>query len=252
MDERLSALRTSVIRLRYLAGSLGESDLTRAAYPSEWTVADVLSHLGSGAVIMRRRLEDGLTGTPTPEDFAPSVWETWNAKSPAEQAADALAADAAVLQRIEAVSAAERAELSFPLGPMTLDFDGFVGLRMNEHTLHTWDIEVATDPAATIPDELTEAVIDNLDFVARFAAKPTGDTQTVTVRTTAPVRGYSIDSSPEKVSFARADADQDADLTMPAEAFVRLVYGRLDPDHTPPVDGARGTLAVLRRTFPGF
>ena len=32
------------------------------AYPSEWTIADVLSHVGSGAVIMQRRLDDSLAG----------------------------------------------------------------------------------------------------------------------------------------------------------------------------------------------
>ena len=38
---------------------------------------------------------------------------------------------------------------------------------------------------------------------------------------------------------------------LPAEALVRPVYGRLDPDHTPGgVDDPR--LATLRRVFPGF
>lgn len=43
-------------------------------------------------------------------------------------------------------------------------------------------------------------------------------------------------------------------IRMPAEAVLRLVYGRLDPDHTPPVDSLSGTidLGILRATFPGF
>ena len=41
-------------------------------------------------------------------------------------------------------------------------------------------------------------------------------------------------------------------LSLPAEAFIRLVYGRLDPDHTPASVDARGVdLDLLRRTFPG-
>jgi hypothetical protein len=41
-----------------------------------------------------------------------------------------------------------------------------------------------------------------------------------------------------------------ADSELPAEAFVRLVYGRLAPEHTPP--GEHGAaLDVLRRVFPG-
>jgi hypothetical protein len=41
-------------------------------------------------------------------------------------------------------------------------------------------------------------------------------------------------------------------VRLPAEAFIRLLYGRLDPDHTPSsvtTDGA--DLDVLRRAFPG-
>jgi hypothetical protein len=40
------------------------------------------------------------------------------------------------------------------------------------------------------------------------------------------------------------------DLELPAEAFVRLVYGRLDPAHTPPVSGT-ADLDELRSVFPG-
>ena len=51
----------------------------------------MLSHLGSGAVIMQRRLEDTLAGQAMPDDYAPGVWDTWNAKTPVEQRDDALA-----------------------------------------------------------------------------------------------------------------------------------------------------------------
>jgi hypothetical protein len=44
-----------------------------------------------------------------------------------------------------------------------------------------------------------------------------------------------------------------ADLTLPAEAFLRLVYGRLDAAHTPSsVTGDTARLADLRKAFPGF
>jgi hypothetical protein len=41
-------------------------------------------------------------------------------------------------------------------------------------------------------------------------------------------------------------------VRLPAEAFLRLVYGRLDPDHTPPVDTQDVELGTLRSIFPGF
>jgi hypothetical protein len=49
--------------------------LTGGAYPTEWTVAQVLSHLGSGAVLTLRRFEDALGGQDTPVDFATGVWD---------------------------------------------------------------------------------------------------------------------------------------------------------------------------------
>jgi hypothetical protein len=40
---------------------------------------------------------------------------------------------------------------------------------------------------------------------------------------------------------------------MPAEALLRLSYGRLDPDHTPAsVIGDDDVLEKLRLIFPGF
>jgi hypothetical protein len=108
----LDALRSSVERLRNLAAPMTEQQLPGRAYPTEWTVAQVLSHLGSGAVITQRRLEDVLTGRETPDDFAPSGWDTWNAKSALAQREDALAADAELLARLQAVARQERNRFS--------------------------------------------------------------------------------------------------------------------------------------------
>ena len=44
-----------------------------------------------------------------------------------------------------------------------------------------------------------------------------------------------------------------AELVLPTEAFVRLVYGRLDAGHTPATVTAHGVdLDVLRSAFPGL
>ena len=58
------------------------------------------------AVIMQRRLDDARVGRDRPDDFAAPVWDTWNAKSPRSMADDGLAADRALLDRIESVSEA--------------------------------------------------------------------------------------------------------------------------------------------------
>ena len=111
MEATLNALRASVERLRATATALDDAELVGASYCSEWTVADVLSHLGSGAVITQRRLQDARAGAETPEDFAPTVWDEWNAKSPRAQTDDALVADRALLEALEAVDDEERLDV---------------------------------------------------------------------------------------------------------------------------------------------
>lgn len=249
-DTRLDALRTSVDRLQTIAGHLPGDALTGPAYPSEWTVADVLSHLGSGAVITKRRLADILSGQDTPEELSPAVWAEWDAKTPEAKRTDGLAADVALLDALDALTPDERDRFAFSMGPIDVDFDGFVGLRLNEHALHTWDIDVALNPAATIPADIAARVVDNLTLIARFTAKPTDDTTTITVATEDGFNGLTVELTPDAAAAATGPPPATADVTLETESLVRLVYGRLDPDHTPSGD-ASPVLDTLRRVFPG-
>jgi hypothetical protein len=157
---------------------------------------------------------------------------------------------AALLARLEDVAPDDRDRFSYAMGPMTQDFPQFVGMRLNEHAFHTWDIEVVDNPDATLPEQVAALVVENLELIARFTAKPTGDSETITVATTAPARGFTIDLAPDTVTFSTGADGDHADLEIPAEAFARLVYGRLDAAHTP--DGDYGAaLDILRRVFPG-
>ncbi len=146
MSDALSTLRSSVERLAALVAPLDNAAIVQPAYPSEWTIAEVLSHLGSGAVIMQRSLDDGLTGTNKPDGFNHGVWDEWNAKSPRAQVDDSISCDASLIACLEAVKPEERARFKSMLGPFELDWDAFVGLRLNEHVLHEWDVAVALRP----------------------------------------------------------------------------------------------------------
>jgi MDMPI C-terminal domain len=96
-----------------------------------------------------------------------------------------------------------------------------------------------------------------VERIAQGVAEPT----TVLVRTTAPERRLVLTLTTDGGALAPAAADGDGDgdgdgtaarLSLPGEAFVRLAYGRLDPDHTPPTVTADGIdLDTLRATFPG-
>jgi uncharacterized protein (TIGR03083 family) len=252
VTDAIPTLRASVSRLRAIVEGLEAKHLEEPGYPSEWTVADVLSHLGSGAVLSRARVDDVLAGRETPADLAPSVWDEWNAKSPEAKAAGALVADQALLDRIDTVTASERARFRTSIGPLDVDFDGFLRARLNEHAVHTWDVAVAFDPDATVAPDATAVVVDNLERPAGWSGKPSGIERRVQVRTTAPVRHFTISIDPDAVSMKASVAAGEPDLELPAEALIRLVYGRFDTAHTPPLVGDEALVAELRQTFRGF
>jgi uncharacterized protein (TIGR03083 family) len=250
MSDPLAALHDSVDRLAAVVAPLDLATLTTPAYPSEWTIADTLSHVGSGAVIFLRLVDDTLAGAETPGDAFPGVWDMWNAKSPSDQAADALVADRALLDRLEGMGEEDRSRVQVHLGPMTADFEGLVDLRLGEHALHTWDVEVALDPSATVGRPATDRLIDRLERIAGFTATPTGSERTVSVVTTDPRRGFLVELATDAVTFSPVEPVDTPDVVLPAEACIRLVYGRLDPEHTPGVEGEED-LEELRRVFPG-
>jgi uncharacterized protein (TIGR03083 family) len=249
-EASLAALRESVDHLHGLVAPMDDTQLEAQAYPTEWRVADVLSHIGSAGVIMSERFAKGLRGEALPDDFSPAVWDAWNAKSPRAKAEDALVADRGFVDRMSAATADERAGFRFSMGPMEFDFTQLVGLRLNEHTLHTWDVEVAADPSAALAPSGTALVVDNLQLIARFTGKAKADGRAALVRTTDPARDFSLTTGPDAVGLAPGEGGA-PDLTLPAEAFIRLVYGRLDPEHTPPFDGDPELLDSLRSVFPG-
>jgi uncharacterized protein (TIGR03083 family) len=251
MSNALDALEISVDHLNSVVEPLNESQYVASAYPTEWTIADTMSHIGSAAIIFKRGVDDALDGRETPPQFNQSVWDLWNAKTPHAQVTDALDADRALLTRLLEMTPDERERYSLNLGPMTFDFDRAVRLRLGEHAVHTWDIEVAIDPSATLQPEAVAFLIDSLELVVRFTAKATENEHTLNIRTTDPQRELALTQSADGVTLNEVEGVEVHDLELPAEAFVRLAYGRLDEQHTP--DGIDTThLSELRRVFPGM
>jgi uncharacterized protein (TIGR03083 family) len=255
-DPWIGALRQSHDRLQGLVGPLGLDQLEQRSYASEWSIAQVLSHLGSGAEIFGLFLEAGLTGHAPPgrEAFGP-IWNTWNAKEPRAQATDGLRADAVTVERFESFDPEQKAQLRLQVFGMDMDLAGLARMRISEHAIHTWDVAVALDPSATVAPDAVGLLIDTVGQLAARTAEPDGKQRRLLVSTTDPERHFILETG-DAVSLTEADGSDASDglpeLRLPAEAFVRLVYGRLGPHHTPPVQADGVDLDDLRSIFPGF
>ena len=72
--------------------------------------------------------------------------------------------------------------------------------------------------------------------------------------TSGPDRAFRIDvDDAMRIEPVAPAAAGEGDLHLPAEAALRLMYGRLDDDHRPPVDrNELPPLDRLRRVFTGF
>jgi mycothiol maleylpyruvate isomerase-like protein len=265
--ELIKELRASHERVAGLVARLGAEELRRPSYDDEWAVSQLLSHLGSGAEITLRRMEAAISGSPRLEqDDFHAIWDRWDSLEPLPVAAAMIEANEACVRRFETLDAATLRDLRLPFfRGGEIDVRGSVAMRLNEHALHAWDAAVAFDPAATIAPGSVEPLLWNLidqewivarsadaEAIAGLAAK-LGD-RPLPLRTTDPEWWLALDLAGGQPHLRRVDAGGEPGVTIPAEAFVRMVYGRLDPSHTPArIEVAKPlTIEELRSAFKGY
>jgi uncharacterized protein (TIGR03083 family) len=249
----IAALRSSHDALRALTEPLTAGDLERRSYAKDWSIAQVLSHLGSGAEVFNLFLDAGLSGQDPPGgEVFPPIWDAWNALGPQEQAFDSLAANEVLVGRFETLDPGQRERFQLELFGMELDLTGLARMRLSEHAIHSWDVAVALDPAARVAPDAVGLLVDTLGLLASRAGKPDGEKRRLRVLTSGPSRQYVLESG-ETITLVPAENEESLpELRLPAEALVRLVYGRLDPAHTPAIDTQGVDLEGLRRLFPGI
>jgi uncharacterized protein (TIGR03083 family) len=254
----IAALRDSHDRLIAILDSLEPGQLTGPSDCSDWSIAQVLSHLGSGAEIFSMIIDAGLKDGKAPGNEAfPAIWDAWNAKDPARQAEDFIAADTALVEQLESLDDKQLEDFRVAMFGMDLDAAGVIAMRLSEHALHSWDVAVAVDPHAGLSEAATNLLIDKLEQRAGRMGKPVGGPMRVHVETTDPARTFTLVVG-EDVALTPGfeDAAGGGDtmrLQIPAEAFFRLMAGRMDPDHTPAGVKAEGvSLDSVRAVFPGF
>jgi uncharacterized protein (TIGR03083 family) len=251
----IGVLRNSHERLAGLVQPLTSEDLRAQSYDTDWTIAQVLSHLGSGAEIATLSLAGALGGGQLDQDAFPAIWDAWNNRTPEMQAADALTWDGEHVSRLEQLTAEELDSIGLDFFGRRLDAAGLVRLRLSEHAIHVWDVAVSADPGASVAADAILPVMEQVTQLFQFVAKPAGDAFRVRLRTTAPEGDYLLDvgESVTLSDWAGAGAPAvDGEIQLPAEALLRLFYGRLDPDHTPAYTAEGIELDRLRAVFPGF
>jgi hypothetical protein len=90
--------------------------------------------------------------------------------------------------------------------------------------------------------------------MARRVGKPRDEAIRTRIVTSDPARDLSLVAADEVLITPWDGGALDGVIRMPAEAWVRLVYGRLDEEHSPPIERVADgpTLDQLRAVFPGF
>lgn len=217
----------------------------------------MLSHLGSGSELTLLRLRAEHEDSPTPEESA-QVWAKWSSRTPEQQAAEAIAVEEEFITTLEGLDDAALAVLQQDFGGLEVDPGRALRLRSSEQAMHSWDILVMFDDNAVLPEAGVPGLLDALPITLRFAGQPQDDLLRVRVRTTDPERDYLLQLAPDATHLMSVDdstdtSGVDGELLLAAEALLRLVYGRLDPRHTPPYTATDDALLDrLRAIFKGF
>ncbi len=251
----VAALRDAHDRLYAFATGLGAGDLQQISYCDEWTIAQVLSHLGSAADIGRATLLAALgEGEPLDDKGREAIWDRWNAKSAEEQAADSGASDDAMLALLEELPPERLEAMRAPFAGREISSAELLRLFLAERVLHSWDIEVVFEPSVRLRPDHVELLLGALGMLVPWYADSSAfdGPGAVSIDTVEPERHFLLEKG-EAVSLRESEPmPGGAQAKLPAEAFIRLVYGRLDEDHTPTgIETSGITLDQLRRLFPG-
>ena len=252
-DRAIAALHAEHDTLVALLADIDDNALTSSSGADDWTVAQVLSHLGSGAEIGRSPILRAAGDSVQAEDNQ-TIWARWDAASPAEQASGFVEHNQRWLDAVDALTPEQRASLSVDLGflPAPVPLLTVLGMRLNEVANHAWDVRVALDPKAEVNADSAAVLVDlltgPLGFMLDWLAKPAALSEPATVAV--PGAGLVIKDA---VSVVSELASPSATFHGPAGAFVRLVSGRLKEPYLNGVTvEGNASLDDLHRVFPGF
>lgn len=255
----IALLRSSHGRLVRQLEALGEGGLVAPSACSEWSVGRVVAHLGSGAEIASMTLEAALAGRDqgAGQEAMQQVWQRYDAMDDAAATAQSISANEALLDRLESLTPEQLETLVVPFFTGPTPFPVFGVFRLAEHAVHTWDVAVTRDPDDELAPDAAAVILEAVvaPMVGRLASDPGPGESAVGVHLRDTGRALVLEVGPTVALRApRPGEAPEARLEISTASFVRLVYGRLDPGHTPDAVAASdpAMLDRLRRAFPGF
>jgi uncharacterized protein (TIGR03083 family) len=240
---------------------MAPDDLRRTSGASDWNVSQVLSHLGSGAEIAHATFNASMLGEEPPSnELNQPIWDRWNSMEPEARASAFVRTEEQFVELLESIdgSTAPEVTIKFPFMPVPVDLATAIGFRLSEHALHSWDVRVAFDDRASVPEYLADLLIDRLPGMAGYTGKAdrwTRPPASIALLTDAPDRRFTLElGDAVALTEGAEESTADAVVRLPGESLLRLSAGRLAPARTPDditVDGDV-TLDELRAVFPGF
>ena len=201
----------------------------------EWPVRQVVSHIGSQPLIFGAMLEASLRGAELMTDEqCRAIWDRFDGLGAEELLRELRRSNEALFRLIASLTDEQLgATMSSFAGPAPVAT--YLAARLNELVIHAWDIVWARDKAATLtPDAVQDLVGLNLT-PTRLAGlvKPDRSERLVDKMVEFHLRNPErfttlrlAQDNVEAVSDEAAEPDLRAEL--PAEAFVRLLWGRYD------------------------
>lgn len=255
VDQSIAALRARHDELEAVISKLTPEELAGPSGASEWSVAQVFSHLGSAAEIMLSTISTA-AGISVAKQENQDVWDRWSAASPEEWASGFLEHDERLVAALEGITPEQRQIATVELGflPEPVQLATPIGMRLNEIAAHGWDIRVAIDPDAAIDTESADLLAQHfsggLGFLLGFAGKADRLSDEATIA----VGDYQLVVDDGVRVLEGSDAPATAAFSGPLEAVIRLLSGRLKPEHTSADVEVTGnvTLEELRNVFPGY
>src|SRR5215204_5820023 len=262
-QEVLSAVKREFQTLVQDVESHPASYVEQDSFCADWKNYQVISHLGSGAEIFLRSLESALDGKEalSPEGRQ-AIWGYFDSLAPQDvypqfkDRTEKLIAylDALPESKHNAIIPTFAGDLPLPKALLT---------RLNEMSLHVWDVRVKSDPALKLDDKaaslLLPMVVERLPNRAKRDGLDELHGRAIGFDISGPApHQFTLNPGSEKASVEDGLPTQPLfTVKMPAEAFERMVAGREPIDKavtagTAQVSGDTGSMGSLSKIFPGY